>query len=591
MREFRYNAARFTMPRTTMSDDLPKPAETHDFIRQRIRHDLDEGVVRGIVTRFPPEPNGYLHIGHAKSICLNFGVANEFGGICYLRFDDTNPLKEDEEYVDSIQYDVRWLGFDWGEHLTHASDYFEQLYDFAMQLIRDGKAFVDSLSADEIRTTRGTLTEPGRESPHRNRPIAESVDLFTRMRAGEFPDGTYVVRAKIDMASPNVNMRDPVLYRIRHAHHQRTGDKWCIYPTYDFTHCICDALEGVTHSLCTLEFEDHRPLYDWVLDNINVNFHPPQIEFSRLGLEYTVMSKRLLHELVTEKRVAGWDDPRMPTIAGLRRRGVTPAAIRDFCSRIGVTKQDNVIEVSLLEFCIRHDLEATAPRGMAVVDPLKVTITNYPNDGDETLSATWHPQQADMGVRSLTFGRHLYIERDDFAKAPPPKYKRLTAGGMVRLRNGFIIRCDEAIEDSAGNVVELRCSYVPESRSGSDTSGLKPKGVIHWVSAQSAVAAEFRLYEHLFKDPNPAKLEFVDAVNPNSLTVRHGFVERAIADAAAPRFQFERLGYFCKDDSYRADKPVFNRTVALREDAAKDVGVKAPGKVAAVGLQTKVEKR
>ena len=574
-----------------MSDDLPKPTETHDFIRQRIRHDLDEGVVRGVVTRFPPEPNGYLHIGHAKSICLNFGVANEFGGFCYLRFDDTNPLKEDDEYVDSIQHDVRWLGFDWGEHLTHASDYFEQLYDFAMQLIRDGKAFVDSLSADEIRTTRGTLTEPGRESPHRNRSIAESVDLFTRMRAGEFPDGAHVLRAKIDMASPNVNMRDPVLYRIRHARHQRTGEKWCIYPTYDFTHCICDALEGVTHSLCTLEFEDHRPLYDWVLDNINVNFHPPQIEFSRLGLEYTVMSKRLLHELVNEKRVAGWDDPRMPTIAGLRRRGVTPAAIRDFCSRIGVTKQDNVIEVSLLEFCIRHDLEATAPRGMAVVDPLKVTITNYPNDQDETLSATWHPQRVDMGARTLTFGRHLYIERDDFAKVPPPKYKRLVAGGMVRLRNGFIVRCDDAIEDAAGNVVELRCSYVPESKSGSDTSGLKPKGVIHWVSAQSAVPAEFRLYEHLFNDPNPAKLEFADAVNPNSLTVRHGFVERAIADSAAPRFQFERLGYFCKDDSYRADKPVFNRTVALREDAAKDAGVKGPGGAAAAGSQTKAEKR
>jgi len=434
-----------------------------------------------------------------------------------------------------------------------------------MQLIHDGKAFVDGLSADEIRTTRGTLTEPGRESPHRDRPIAESVDLFTRMRAGEFPDGAYVLRAKIDMASPNVNMRDPVLYRIRHAHHQRTGDKWCIYPTYDFTHCICDALEGVTHSLCTLEFEDHRPLYDWVLDNINVNFHPPQIEFSRLGLEYTVMSKRLLHELVTEKRVAGWDDPRMPTIAGLRRRGVTPAAIRDFCGRIGVTKQDNVIEVSLLEFCIRHDLEATAPRGMAVVDPLKVTITNYPGAMDETLSATWHPQRADMGVRSLTFGPNLYIERDDFAKVPPPKYKRLIAGGMVRLRNGFIIRCDDVVEDASGKVVELRCSYVPESKSGSDTSGLKPKGVIHWVSAQTAVSAEFRLYEHLFRDPNPAKLQFVDAVNPNSLTVRQGFVERAIVDSDAPRFQFERLGYFCKDDSFRKDRPVFNRTVALRD--------------------------
>lgn len=548
-----------------MSLDESKPAEPTDFIRQRVRRDLDDKVVAGVVTRFPPEPNGYLHIGHAKSICLNFGVAREFGGFCYLRFDDTNPLKEDDEYVESIQEDVRWLGFDWGEHLTNASDYFEQLYDFAMQLIRDDKAFVDALSAEEIRTTRGTLTEPGKNSPHRNRPIAESVDLFTRMRAGEFPDGAYVVRAKIDMASPNVNMRDPVLYRIRHAHHQRTGDKWCIYPTYDFTHCICDALEGVTHSLCTLEFEDHRPLYDWVLDNINVNFHPPQIEFSRLGLEYTVMSKRLLHDLVTGKHVAGWDDPRMPTIAGLRRRGVTPAAIRDFCGRIGVTKQDNVIELSLLEFCIRHDLEATAPRGMAVVDPLKVTITNYPNATDEVLSAIWHPQRAEMGARQLTFGRTLYIERDDFSTSPPPKYKRLLAGGMVRLRNGFIIRCDDVVKDASGEVVELRCSYVLESKSGSDTSGLKPKGVIHWVSAGSAVAAEFRLYEHLFNDPNPAKLDFATALNPASLTVRKGFVERAIVESEARRFQFERLGYFCKDDSHRADRPVFNRTVALRD--------------------------
>jgi glutaminyl-tRNA synthetase len=548
-----------------MTDDLTKPAETHDFIRQRIRHDLDEGIVSGVITRFPPEPNGYLHIGHAKSICLNFGVANEFGGVCYLRFDDTNPLKEDEEYVESIQRDVRWLGFDWGDRLTYASDYFEQLYGFATQLVRDGKAFVCSLSAEEIRATRGTLTEPGRDSPYRNRSVAENLDLLARMRDGEFPDGAHVLRARIDMASPNLNLRDPVLYRIRHARHQRTGDAWCIYPTYDFTHCICDALEGVTHSLCTLEFEDHRPLYDWVLDNINVNFHPPQIEFSRLGLEYTVMSKRLLHELVTEKRVAGWDDPRMPTIAGLRRRGVTPAAIRDFCSRIGVTKQDNVIEVSLLEFCIRRDLEATAPRGMAVIDPLMVRITNYPNDAEETLSAAWHPQQPDMGVRTLSFGPALYIERDDFAKVPPPKYKRLVRGGMVRLRNGFIIRCDEVIEDGAGGVAELHCSYVPESKSGSDTSGLKPKGVIHWVSARNAAPAEFRLYEHLFNDPNPAKLEFADAVNPKSLTVKRGFVERAIVESDAPRFQFERLGYFCKDDAHRNDKPVFNRTVALRD--------------------------
>ena len=389
------------------------------------------------------------------------------------------------------------------------------------------------------------------------------------MRAGEFGDGEHVLRARIDMASPNLNLRDPVLYRIRHTPHQRTGDKWCIYPTYDFTHCICDALEGITHSLCTLEFEDHRPLYDWVLDSINVNFHPPQIEFSRLGLEYTVMSKRLLHELVAEKYVAGWDDPRMPTIAGLRRRGVTPAAIRDFCSRIGVTKQDNVIEVSLLEFCIRRDLEMNAPRAMAVIDPLSITITNYPNDSDEMLSAAWHPQQPDMGARALSFGPRLYIERGDFEKVPPPKYKRLIPGGLVRLRNGFIIRCDEVVEDAAGNVVELRCSYVPESKSGADTSGLKPKGVIHWVSAGNAVATEFRLYEQLFSDPNPTKVEFTQALNPNSLLVRHGFVERAIVESDARRFQFERLGYFCKDagkdDASSFDKPVFNRTVALRD--------------------------
>jgi len=574
-----------------MTKETVAPGEPHDFIRARVRHDLAAGAITTVVTRFPPEPNGYLHIGHAKSICLNFGVAQEFGGHCYLRFDDTNPLKEDEEYVESIQEDVHWLGFDWGDRLTYASDYFEQLYDFATQLIRDGKAFVDGLSIDRIRETRGTLTEPGANSPDRNRSMAENLDLFARMRAGEFPDGAYVLRAKIDMASPNVNMRDPVLYRIRHASHQRTGDRWCIYPTYDYTHCICDALEGITHSLCTLEFEDHRPLYDWVLDNINVNFHPPQIEFSRLGLEYTVMSKRLLHTLVAEHHVAGWDDPRMPTIAGLRRRGVTPAAIRDFCSRIGVTKQDNTIELSLLEFCIRKDLEAAAPRGMAVIDPLPVRITNCRDEGEESLSAAWHPQRPDMGTRTLTFGPLVYIERDDFAKVPPPKYKRLVPGGIVRLRNGFIIRCEEVVEDASGAVKELRCTYVPESRSGSDTSGLKPKGTIHWVSAANAVPAEFRLYEHLFNDPNPGKVEFAQALNAKSLTVQRGYVERAIVRSSAPRFQFERLGYFCKDDSHRADKPVFNRTVALREDAGKDAAHKDPGRMAIEGFAPAVEKR
>ncbi len=549
-----------------MKVQASKPAQGSDFIRTRIRADLAGGVVSGgVVTRFPPEPNGYLHIGHAKSICLNFGVAAEFGGACYLRFDDTNPAKEDAEYVASIQRDVRWLGFDWGDRLTHASDYFSQLYDFAEQLVRDGKAYVCSLDAEQIRQQRGTLTEPGQNSPYRDRSVAENLDLLARMRAGEFADGEHVLRARIDMASPNVNLRDPVLYRIRHIPHQRTGSAWCIYPTYDFTHCICDALEGITHSLCTLEFEDHRPLYDWVLDNINVNFHPPQIEFSRLGLEYTVMSKRLLHQLVDEGHVAGWDDPRMPTIAGLRRRGVTAAAIRDFCGRIGVTKQDNIIEMSLLEFCIRADLEPSAPRGMAVLDPLRVTITNYEGDVEESLSAPWHPQQPHMGARELPFGRELFIERDDFERVPPPKYKRLSLGGLVRLRYAYIIRCDEVVEDAEGHVTELKCSYVPESKSGADTSGLKPKGVIHWVSAGSGVAAEVRLYERLFNAVSPGKRELAQALNATSLAVRHGVVEPAIVAADAQGFQFERQGYFCKDAASSAAQPIFNRTVSLRD--------------------------
>ena len=542
-----------------------------DFIRTRIRNDVTSGKVQGgVVTRFPPEPNGYLHIGHAKSICLNFGVAEEFGGVCFLRFDDTNPLKEDAEYVAAIQYDVRWLGFDWGERLTHASDYFDRLYEFAMELIRNGNAFVCSSSAEELNARRGTLTEPGRESPDRNRSVAENLDLFTRMRAGEFRDGAYTLRAKIDMASPNVNMRDPVLYRIRHAPHQRTHDAWCIYPTYDYTHCICDALEGITHSLCTLEFEDHRPLYDWVLDRVNLNWHPPQIEFSRLGLEYTVMSKRLLHRLVDEGQVAGWDDPRMPTLAGLRRRGVRPEAIRDFCARIGVTKQENTIEMSLLEFCIRQDLEKVAPRAMAVLDPLKLVITNYESGSAEVLEAPWHPQQADMGARSMPFGRELLIERDDFAEVPPKGYKRLSPGAMVRLRYAYVIRCDEAVKDASERVVELRCTYFPESKSGSDASGLKPKGVIHWVAARDAVPAEVRVYERLFRVPNPAKLELDDSLEPHSLTVRRGVVEPAIVASPATRFQFERVGYFFKDpNDHAAAHPVFNLTVTLRDGYKK----------------------
>jgi len=548
--------------------------EIRDFIRQRIAQDLQTGVVSGgVVTRFPPEPNGYLHIGHAKSICLNFGVAEEFGGATYLRFDDTNPLRENEEYSGAIARDVAWLGFQWGDRLTHASDYFEQLYEFAQELIRNGKAYVDSQTNDEIRDSRGTLTEPGRDSPHRDRSVADNLDLFRRMRAGEFADGEHVLRARIDMASPNINLRDPVLYRIRHATHHRTGDAWCIYPMYDYTHCICDALEGVTHSLCTLEFEDHRPLYDWVLDNINVNFHPPQIEFSRLGLEYTVMSKRLLNRLVEERLVEGWDDPRMPTLAGLRRRGVTPGAIRDFIRRVGVTKQDNMVEMSLLEFCIRQDLEGSAPRGMAVLDPLPVTLTNYPGDGEE-LEAPWHPQKPELGTRRMPFGPRLYIERDDFMEDPPKKYKRLAPGGMVRLRYGYIIRCDEVVKNAAGEVESLRCSYVPESKSGEDTSGLKPKGVIHWVDAERGVPAQVRIYERLFTVPSPRGATLREDFNPDSLREVDGVLEPAIAAAEDARFQFERLGYFCKDSELAG---VFNRTVTLRDSYRPDVATGGNG--------------
>ena len=476
-----------------MSDDL------RDFIRNRIRADVAaERLPHGVVTRFPPEPNGYLHIGHAKSICLNFGVAEEFDGRTFLRFDDTNPLKEGEEFVEAIRRDVEWLGFHWTDEPTFASDYFRELYHFAEQLIERGKAFVCSLTAEEIRASRGTLTEPGRPSPYRDRPAAESLELFRRMKAGEFSDGAHVLRARIDPTSPNINMRDPVLYRIRHATHHRTGDEWCIYPMYDFTHCICDALEGISHSLCTLEFEDHRPLYDWVLDNIDMNYHPPQIEFSRLGLPFTVMSKRLLTKLVTDGHVSGWDDPRMPTLAGLRRRGYRPEAIREFCRRIGVSKADNLVEVEFLEFCARNDLEQTAPRAMAVLDPLPVTLTNYEGEG-ETLSGPWHPQKPEMGGREFTFSDRLYIEREDFSDNPPRKYRRLTPGGMVRLRYGYIIECEEVLRDAAGEVCELKCRYVPESKSGSDTSGLKPKGVIHWLDAGSAVPAEIRNFERLFR--------------------------------------------------------------------------------------------
>ena len=549
------------MTKRAKENPTDEEAIGNDFIRQRIRKDLSERRLGGgVITRFPPEPNGFLHIGHAKSICLNFGVAEEFDGSTYLRFDDTNPVNEDQAYVQAIMDDVEWLGFEWKE-VTYASDYFDQLYQFAVELIRDGKAYVCSLTGEEIRVGRGTLSEPGTNSAYRNRPIAENLDLFTRMCAGEFADGEHVLRLKIDMASPNINLRDPIIYRIRHATHQRTGDAWCIYPMYDFTHCICDALEGISHSLCTLEFEDHRPLYDWVLNNIKVNYHPPQIEFSRLGLEYSVMSKRLLNRLVDEELVGGWDDPRMPTIAGLRRRGVTAGAIRDFCSRIGVTKQDNRIEMELLEFCIRRDLEASAPRGMGVLEPLKVVVSNWPGD-EMILTGPWHAQNAELGERELPFSGMLYIEQSDFSTAPPKKWKRLAPGEMVRLRYGFIIRCDEVVEDESGKVVELRVTYFPESRSGQDTSGLKPNGVIHWVSAATAVPVEIRTYGRLFKVKEPGGDTFTDDIDPDSMTCTDGFVEPAIMPHDAVAFQFERQGYFCQDGE---DPAIFHKTVSLRE--------------------------
>ena len=537
--------------------------ETTDFIRQRIESDLAENALdQGVITRFPPEPNGFLHIGHAKSICLNFGVAQEYGGETYLRFDDTNPVKESNEYVESIQRDVAWLGFQW-KTITHASDYFEQIYSYAEALMRDGKAYVCSLDAEQIRATRGTLTQPGENSPYRDRTVDENLDLFRRMRAGEFSDGSYVARLKIDMASPNLNMRDPVIYRIRHASHQRTGDDWCVYPMYDFTHGICDALEHISHSLCTLEFADHRPLYDWVLENININYHPPQIEFSRLGLEYTVMSKRLLHRLVDEHLVTGWDDPRMPTIAGLRRRGVPASAIREFCQRIGVTKQDNVIEMNLLDFCIRQELESSVPRGMAVLNPLKVVITNY--EGSETLEGPWHAQKQDLGRRELPFSAEIFIEHDDFANERPPKWKRLSPGEMVRLRYAYIIRCDEVIEDDSGNVVQLNCTYFADSKSGQDTSGLKPKGVVHWVDASASVPITVMDYGRLFNVPNPSSKTFLDDINPNSLTRLDAMAEPALLAHESGRFQFERQGYLYRDEQADGSVPVFNKTVSLRE--------------------------
>jgi glutaminyl-tRNA synthetase len=550
----------------------PESARPSHFIREAVHADLRAGRLGGrVVTRFPPEPNGYLHIGHAKAICLDFGLAQEFGGRCHLRFDDTNPTKESQEYVDAITRDVRWLGFDWGEHLYYASDYFEQLHDWAVQLIGAGRAYVDELSAEEIRDYRGTLTEPGRASPYRDRAVEESLDLFARMRAGEFPDGSKTLRAKIDMASGNINLRDPVMYRIRRATHHRTGDAWCIYPMYDWAHGQSDSIEGVTHSLCTLEYEDHRPLYEWYLNELGI-YAPRQIEFARLNLSHTVMSKRKLLALVENGMVSGWDDPRMPTLAGLRRRGYTPESIRDFCERIGIAKADNLIELALLEHCVREDLNRRAERRMAVLQPLRLVLENYPEGRVEWLEAVNNPEDPSAGTRTVPFSRVLHIEQDDFRDPPPPKYFRLSPGAEVRLRYAYVIRCTGVSRDADGRVTEVRATYDPATRGG-DVQGRRVKGTIHWVSAAHAVAAEVRLYDTLFTKPRPDdEDDWMTALNPASLEVLRGAqVEPALAGAPPEsRFQFERQGYFCVDtrDS-RPGAPVFNRTVGLRDTWAK----------------------
>jgi len=554
----------------TVTRDADAPL---DFIRAIITRDLETGRHQAVATRFPPEPNGYLHIGHAKSICLNFGAAEEFGGTCNLRFDDTNPTKEDVEYVDSIKEDVHWLGFDWQDRLYFASDYFEQLYEYAVHLIRRNMAYVDSLTGDQIREYRGTLTEPGRDSPYRSRSIEENVDLFARMRAGEFPDGAHVLRAKIDMGSPNINMRDPVLYRIRRAYHHRTGDAWCIYPMYDFAHPPSDAIERITHSLCTLEFEDHRPLYDWLVENLPVPAQPQQIEFARLNLTYTLMSKRKLLELVQEKHVSGWDDPRMPTIVGMRRRGYTPEAIRAFCDRIGVAKRENVVDVALLEHAVREDLNRRAPRVMGVLDPLKVVIENYPEGRTDAFDIPVNPEDPGAGTRSVPFSRELYIERDDFREDPPKKYFRLAPGREARLRGAYFVTCTGFEKDpSSGEITLLRCTYDPATRGGDSPDGRKVKATLHWVSAAHALDVEVRLYDRLFTAETPgASGDYRADLNPNSLEVRsHCKIEPSVAGAApGTRYQFERLGYFCVDADSRPDALVFNRTVTLKDAWAK----------------------
>ena len=545
-----------------------------DFLRQLVTADVAAGKHDGRVqTRFPPEPNGFLHIGHAKAICLDFGIAEEFGGTCYLRFDDTNPEKEEIRYVEAIKEDVRWLGFDWEDRLAHASDYFEQLHDYAVHLINTGKAYVDSLNAEEIRAWRGTFTEPGRESPYRDRSIDENLELFAAMRRGEFEEGEHVLRARIDMASPNMNLRDPTLYRIRKVPHQRTGDDWCIYPMYDFAHTLSDELEGTTHSFCTLEFEDHRPLYEWFLDNLPVRNRPKQTEFSRFNLMFTIMSKRKLARLVAEGHVEGWDDPRMPTLSGMRRRGYPATAIREFVGRIGVTKKDNLIELGALETCVRDDLNASAPRRFGVLRPLKVVIVNYPEDGEEWLTAANHPNRPEMGSRQVPLSREIYIERGDFMEDPPRKFRRLRPGGEVRLRYAYIVKCEDVIKDASGEVIELHCSYDPLTRSGMEQAQRKVKGTIHWVSARHALRREVRLYDRLFTTPNPDQGpgDFLQYLNANSLGVLEAALEPVLADASPEeRFQFERLGYFTLDPVlHAAGQAVFLRTITMSDSWAK----------------------
>jgi len=555
----------------TQPTDSESP-EKHDFIREIVRKDMADGVPGGVVTRFPPEPNGYLHIGHAKSICLNFQIAAEFGGRCHLRFDDTNPTKEEEEYIEAIQRDVRWLGFDWGDHLHLTSDYFEQLFDWAVHLIEGGKAYVDDLNADEIRAYRGSLTEPGRNSPHRDRSVAENLDLFQRMRAGEFGDGERVLRAKIDMASGNINLRDPVLYRVIHAPHPRTGTDWCIYPTYDFAHGQSDAIERITHSLCTLEFEDHRPLYDWFLDNLPVDARPRQYEFARLNLSYTVLSKRLLIQLVQEGHVDGWDDPRMPTLAGLRRRGVPPEAIRKFIASIGVAKANSVVDIAMFNHAIREVLNKAALRRMAVMRPLKVVIENFPEGETDMLEAVNNPEDPTAGTREVPFSREIYVERDDFMEDPPKKFFRLSPGREVRLRYAYFVTCTDVIKDESGEVVELRCTYDPATRGGDSPDGRKVKATLHWVSIAHARTVEARLYDHLFTRPDPgAEGAILDDLNPNALeVVRICQAEPAVTETPPGQpIQFERLGYFFPDPDTTPDAPVFNRTLGLRDAWAR----------------------